>query len=79
METIFAHNPTPSELLELTGKSDCTEKDYLKDRSFFALLDIALLWDIREENAEANKYWEQIPELAQEYRLGFDDLLLVKK
>lgn len=84
METIFDHNVTPKEIkhLDFLGEWACirhgidfdmpiTPQSYKKQISKEgAIFDIAILLEHR--GIDASKYWEMIPELAQEYRLGKD-------
>ena len=77
MENIFTFNPTAKELIELTGSENTQEKDYLKKRiGDFIILDLALLFHIRNEFEKAENYWQQIKELKLQYDLGFDDQII---
>lgn len=85
METIFDHNVTAEEI-KVCGFFDYWQRirhgidfkepidkgQYLdKITEEAAIFDIALL--LEERGEDAKKYWEKIPEIAQEYKLGFDD------
>ncbi len=77
MENIFTFNPTAKELVELTGSENTQEKDYLNERtSDFIILDLALLFQIRNDYEKAENYWQQIKELKTQYDLGFDDQII---
>lgn len=77
MENIFTFNPTAKELAELTGSENTQEKDYLNKRiGDFIILDLALLFQIRNEFEKAENYWQQIKELKTQYDLGFDDQII---
>lgn len=77
MENIFTFNPTAKELIELTGSENTQEKDYLKKRiGDFIILDLALLFHIRNEFEKSENYWQQIKELKTQYDLGFDDQII---
>lgn len=73
METIYDHNPTPNELLNLTGgmskEEYTTNWMYSKEHS---LLDIALLYESRNDQETATKYRDLIPDLDQQYTWGLD-------
>ena len=92
METIFDFNPTVSELeaigidsISMTLRhginlSDTVSKDsYLnavsQDDTYF---DLALLFEFRNHQKQADEYWAKINERHQQYLLGFDDLVIVK-
>lgn len=80
METIFSHNPTGNELLELVGKANLTVIEYSSERSGdFITLDLALLFEMRKEQNLAIKYWAKIPDIKSEYQLGFDNILVAVK
>lgn len=87
METIFDHNPTSSELVDIQFdsisflqrfgielKSVLTKENYISSISQkFAYYDIAMLYEFREDSNTANKYWSKIPEI-KPYSLGLDNL-----
>lgn len=77
METIYDHNPTPNELLNLTGgmskEEYTTNWMYSKEHS---LLDITLLYESRNDQETATKYRELIPNLYQQYTLGLDNVAI---
>lgn len=78
METIFTYNPSANELLELTGDAKTSESKYLLDRSGdFLVLDLALLFQLRNETDKSKEYWDKIPEMKLQFEMGFDDLLVV--
>lgn len=82
MKTIFDYKPTSKELTEIGFYSfvtlaaigiagDITENLYVeKVPADKAIFDIALLLEYR--NLDASEFWEQIPELHDEYIRGFD-------
>jgi hypothetical protein len=77
MENIFTLNPTAKELFELTGSENTQEKDYLNKRTGdFIILDLALLFQLRNDLEKAENYWLQIKELKIQYDLGFDDQII---
>lgn len=86
METIFDHNPTITELEEcgylsswqnvrhgIDFEQPLTEAGYFaqitKKAAYF---DLALLYEFRGDQKKADQYWEKIPEMGNEYKLGFD-------
>ena len=80
MENLFSHNPTPNELVELTGSTDTVEELYVNKRSeSFIILDLALLFEMRNDIKKSNLFWDKIPKLKLQYQLGFDDLLISAK
>lgn len=82
MKTIFDYNPTTDELNEIgfnsfvtlaaLGVADVMTKDiYIqKVPQDKAIFDTALLFEYR--NQDASEFWNQIPELYNEYVRGFD-------
>lgn len=76
METIFDHNPTVAELLDLTGGMPKEEYEshwmYSKDHS---LLDIVLLYESRKDETTAKQYRDLIPDLYQQWQWGLDDVI----
>ncbi|MBS1746038.1 MAG: hypothetical protein JST21_07710 [Bacteroidetes bacterium] len=90
METIFDYNPTSSELDEI-GINSITlmlrhgidiPKPVSKDAYIDAVsqddayFDLALLFELRGLQKQANKYWAKIPDRHQQYLFGFDDLTI---
>jgi hypothetical protein len=77
METIYDHNPTATELLNLAD--GMTKDQYLsswicsKDHS---ILDIVLLYESRNDEPAAKKYSTLIPELFQQWQWGIDNLII---
>jgi len=74
METIFEHNPTQVELASLTDAK--TKQEYLSNwmcTKEHSLLDIVLLFEMRNDEISAKTYRDLIPDLYQEYILGFDN------
>lgn len=87
MKTIFDFNPTEIELKELFGFN--TETDSMsygfsiipQPNSEYStttsteekILDIALLLELRGEQKVANEFWSKIPDVARQYRHGFDN------
>ncbi len=79
MENIFTYNPNAEELIELTGFPKTDELQYLKDRkNDFVILDLALLFEMRNNKKKAVTYWQQIKELREQYNLGFDYKIILK-
>lgn len=77
MENIFTFNPTAKELIELAGSENTQEKNYLNDRKDnFIIIDLALLFQLRNDLENAENYWQQIKELKIQYDLGFDDQII---
>lgn len=75
METIFNHNPTKSEIMFLTEVM--TKEEYLLDwmcSKEHSLLDIALLYESRNDEATAKKYRDLIPDLYQQWQWGLDNV-----
>lgn len=85
MENIFDFNPSSAELKDIafnptTMYLRCGKEDTIFDKDFYlsnilpnwAIFDLALLFESREEQSTADQYWSQIPELAEEYLLGKD-------
>lgn len=73
METIYDHNPTPNELLNLTG--GMSKEEYTTNwmcSKEHSLLDIALLYESRNDLETATKYRDLIPDLDQQYTWGLD-------
>lgn len=76
METVFSHNITPEENAALFFVKK-TEEQYLLGLSDEKRLwHLARLFEGRGDSKKAMSYWEQIPELLQEYKLGKDELIL---
>ncbi|HMZ45990.1 MAG TPA: hypothetical protein PLU36_04240 [Chitinophagaceae bacterium] len=74
MDTIFDYNPTEQELVGLFYK---TENEYKQNTSNDMIIaDLAILFADRNQPQKANEYWAKIPELHQEFLLGFDDVLI---
>lgn len=75
METFFDHNPTPQERKSLIG--ELSKNSYLESLSYAPkgenLLFIALLYKQRGDNLTFEEYKSQVPELYQEWILGFDN------
>lgn len=79
METIFDHNPTEAEILALTD--GMTKEAYLSDWMFskeHSFLDIALLYDSRQNLDMSKKYQSLAPELYQQWQWGLDDVAIVQ-
>lgn len=79
METIYDHKPTSTELLELAG--GITKEEYLTDWMFskeHSLLDIALLYESRNDSATAKKYQDLIPDLYQQWQWGLDNVAIAQ-
>lgn len=85
MLTIFDFEPTTQEIEEIgfnyltmalrLGQSveSPTKNFYLQNiKEKWAMFDIAVLLSERGRQEEANVYFSQIPEIAEEYLLGFD-------
>ena len=87
METVFDHNLTPDEIEELGFLASfslslrhglefpdpLTGTGYRNTISSEGVLfDLGLLYDYRGDETRRDSYWNQVPELAQQYRLGFD-------
>lgn len=88
MKTIFDYKPTDKELAELFrydkdsemmvyGFSivpqpiDTYNASTSKEEK---ILDLAQLLELRGQQSEADALWEQIPEIALQYRHGFDNV-----
>lgn len=79
METIFDHNPTQTEIgncyfvsfikgnVSDSELKDAYVSEITEDKAIF---DIAMLMEQRGQNPD--DYWAKIPELHNEYLLGFD-------
>jgi hypothetical protein len=77
METIFDYSPTEQELIGLLYNLSITADEYKQTRANdFIIADLALLFEARNQQEKANEYWAKIPDLHQEYLLGFDDVLI---
>jgi hypothetical protein len=79
METIYDHNPTPSELLNLTD--GMSKEEYTTDWMYskeHSLLDITLLYESRKDETTAKKYRDLIPDLYQQYQWGLDDVAIAQ-
>lgn len=77
METIFEHNPTKSELVDLTD--GMTKDEYLSHwmcTEKHSILDIVLLYESRNDNAKAKKYRDLIPEIYQQWQWGLDNVAI---
>lgn len=75
METIFDHTPTEAELLELTD--GMTKEEYVSNWMYSkenSLLDIALLYQSRQNEKTAKKYRDLVPELYQQWKWGLDNV-----
>lgn len=86
METIFDHNPTPSELndirfdsLSLCQKFGIETSEKLTPELYKKLVsqenayyDIALLFEFRDDAESANTYWKKLPESYKTVGLGYD-------
>jgi len=87
METIFDHNPTDAELKELFSfnKSENTmcygfsviplpiDRYDSVASSNEKKLDLALLFELRGNQAKADEIWAVIPEIEREYKCGMDN------
>lgn len=86
METIFDHNPTPQELIDIRfdALSLCqkfgidTDKE-LTPKLYIELVsqenayyDLAVLFEFREDQTKADEYWSKLPKELQSDGLGFD-------
>jgi uncharacterized protein (UPF0371 family) len=72
METIFDYNPTEQELVGIYYK---TENDYKANtNNDMIIADLAILFADRNQQKKSNEYWAKIPELHQEFLLGFDNV-----
>lgn len=79
METIYDHNPTPSELLNLTD--GMSKEEYTTDWMYskeHSLLDITLLYESRKDETTAKKYRNLIPDIYQQYQWGLDDIAIAQ-
>lgn len=79
METIYDHNPTPDELLNLTG--GMSKEEYSADWMFskeHSLLDITLLYESRNDETTAKKYRDLIPDLYQQHTWGLDNVAIAE-
>lgn len=79
MEIIYDHNPTPSELLNLTD--GMSKEEYTTDWMYskeHSLLDITLLYESRKDETTAKKYRDLIPDLYQQYQWGLDDIAIAQ-
>lgn len=75
METIFDHNPTVAELLDLTD--GMTKKEYVSHWMYskkHSLLDIVLLFESRKDETTAKKYRDLVPDLYQQWQWGLDNV-----
>lgn len=87
METVFDHTLTPDEIEEcgfldswLDVRHGLTFPDPLTEQGYratitkeAAMFDLGLLYDVRGDVAKRDSYWDQVPQKAQEYKLGFDN------
>lgn len=79
METIYDHNPTPTELLNLTD--GMSKEEYTTDWMYskeHSLLDITLLYESRKDETTAKQYRDLIPDLYQQYQWGLDDVAIAQ-
>lgn len=77
METIFDHNPTTAELLDLSD--GMTKEEYLSHwmcSKEHSLLDIVLLYESRNDETTAKKYRNLIPDLYQQWQRGLDNVTI---
>lgn len=75
METIFDHNPTKSELVDLAD--GMTKDEYLSHwmcSKEHSLLDIVLLYETRNDADTAKRYRDLIPDLYQQWQWGLDNV-----
>jgi len=92
METIFDYNPTASELkaigidyISMTLRHGLNLPDPVSKDVYqaaitqdAAYLDLALLFEHRADQEQADAYWQKIPALQEQYLLGFDELAIIK-
>ena len=76
METVFSHNLSDEENASLFFEIKTEEQYLAKLKNDERIWHLARLFEIRKQPTKAKEYWIQIPELWQEYRLGFDDVIL---
>jgi hypothetical protein len=77
METIFDHNPTTAELLDLAD--GMTKEEYLSHwmcSKEHSLLDVVLLYESRNDETAAKKYRDLIPELYHQWQWGLDNVTI---
>ncbi|WP_348824009.1 hypothetical protein [Flavobacterium aestuarii] len=75
MKTIYEHNPTIAEIIDLTD--GMTKDEYLSHWMFsveHSILDIVLLYEFRNDETTAKKYRRLIPELYQQWQWGLDNI-----
>ncbi|MES2238873.1 MAG: hypothetical protein V4497_01310 [Bacteroidota bacterium] len=86
METIFDHNPTPQELIDirfdafsLCLKFGIETTETLTPELYQKLItqenawyDLAVLYEFRENQTKANEFWNKLPKEAYQNGLGFD-------
>lgn len=75
METIFDHNPTNSELIELID--GMSKEEYTADWLYskeHSLLDITLLYESRNDETKAKQYRDLIPDLYHQWKWGLDNV-----
>lgn len=82
METIFDHSPSVQEI-EVAADSlrpfnlRPTKEEYEASISpDMAIFDIAILLRGRKQFKESAKYFEKIPDLAEEFKFGFDNAMV---
>ncbi|MGP2571491.1 hypothetical protein ACT4R9_09650 [Ornithobacterium rhinotracheale] len=75
METIFDHNPSAEELSKIIGNK--TKEEYFSDWIFSyenSILDIVLLYEMRQDENKASQYRQLIPDLYQQWQWGLDNV-----
>ena len=86
METIFNHNPTPQELIDIRfdAFSLCLKFGIDTDKELTpelykklisqenAYYDLAVLFEFRDDQDKAKEYWSKLPKELQTEGLGFD-------
>lgn len=73
MESIFDHSPSKEEIHNFTYGLD--KEAYLSLTALDLLIaDIAILYADRGEDLKSTEYWQKIPDLHNEFLLGFDNV-----
>lgn len=67
IETIFDHNVTEEEIIELFGISGFTEEDFLGDSQERNYAHLYRLYLIRKDNQMSNKFFNLIPDSDYKY------------
>lgn len=77
IETIFDHNVTEEEIIELFGISGFTKEDFLEDSQEDNYAHIYCLYLIRKDEITAMKYFHLIPDSINKYfSLGNHDFAI---